>query len=190
VAAQLPLQQAGVAPLHVVPFCHVPVASQTCVPLPAHCVAPGEHTAHLPCTQYPLPQSVLTPHSLPRLHFAHVPPQSTSVSAPFRSPSLHEMQRPAAEQVLLAQSALAVQSLPSAQRAHVVEPPQSTSVSPPFFTASVHVAARHTLLVHTPLTQSPASAQPWLALQRGQVPPPQSTSVSAPFFTVSVQVGV
>jgi hypothetical protein len=60
-----------------------------------------------------------------------VPPQSTSVSAPFRTPSAQEMQTPPLQSAL-AQSALVAQAFPSA---HLVvhDPPQSTSVSSPSF---------------------------------------------------------
>jgi hypothetical protein len=50
---------------------------------------PGQ--LHFPFVQAPgAKQSVVAPQSLPSPHPVHEPPQSTSVSAPFFTPSLHD----------------------------------------------------------------------------------------------------
>jgi hypothetical protein len=86
-------------------------------------------------------QSLPPVHVLPVAHFEQVPPQSTSLSAPFLTASLQA----AATHLLLVQTPLAqwlpaLQVCPVVQRPHVDVPPQSTSLSPPFRTRSVHVA--------------------------------------------------
>src|SRR4051794_1031499 len=70
-----------------------------------------------------------------------VPPQSTSVSLPFCTASLHDAGVQVPAQTLLVQSPLTAQAALSEQRPH--EPPQSTSVSPPFWMPSVHDAGTH-----------------------------------------------
>jgi hypothetical protein len=120
------------------------------------------------------------------------PPQSTSVSAPFFTASVHvgAAQVPPV-QILLWQSVAAVQVAPLPQAAHV-PPPQSMPVSVPFETPSLQVGARHTLGVpeHTWLVQSVPAPQVCPVAQAPQVLPPQSTAVSLPFWTVSLHVGV
>ncbi|MGI8854968.1 MAG: hypothetical protein ACR2JW_04390 [Thermomicrobiales bacterium] len=50
----------------------------------------GQTVTHTPLLQRPLVQSVPTRHCLPTPHFEQVgPPQSTSVSLPFFTPSTH-----------------------------------------------------------------------------------------------------
>jgi hypothetical protein len=49
------------------------------------CVVTGD--AHLLARQLPLTQSVPCPHALSRAQRPHVPPQSTSLSSPLRTPS-------------------------------------------------------------------------------------------------------
>jgi hypothetical protein len=88
-----------------------------------------------------LTQSVPVEQSRVFAQALHVPPQSTSVSAPFRTPSLQV----ASAQALpvhtpLEQSVVSVHACPAPQVAHAA-PPQSMSVSVPFFTPSAHVAA-------------------------------------------------
>jgi hypothetical protein len=69
------------------------------------------------------------------------PPQSTSVSLPFFTPSAQpDAWQMAAVHTPFWQSVPAVQVLPAAHRLQVVVPPQSLSVSPPFFAASEQVA--------------------------------------------------
>jgi len=80
--------------------------------------------------------------SAPEAQGRHAPPQSTSVSSPFRVPLVQcvgAVHCPAVH-VALAQSVFPVQVR---EAPHFVpqEPPQSTSVSVPFFTPSVHVGA-------------------------------------------------
>ncbi len=86
------------------------------------------------------------------------PPQSTSVSVPFFTPSVGEgdAHRPPAHTPLM-QSLGCAHALPSAH-AGAPSPPQSTSVSDPFFTPSVADAA----------TQRPET----------QCPPPQVASLA------------
>jgi hypothetical protein len=119
------------------------------------------------------------------------PPQSTSVSLPFWTPSLHvgTAQAPAA-QTPLTQSLAPAQPLPSAHLGQF-GPPQSMSVSPSFWIPSLHVGAgaAHTPAVQTPLRQSFAPAQPLPSAHLGQFGPPQSTSVSPSFWIPSLHVG-
>jgi hypothetical protein len=192
----MPLWQ-SLADAHVAPvphFGHDAPPQSTSVSVPflttsvqvaaLHVSGEPEHT--------PLWQSLPTAHVAPVPHFGQLaPPQSTSVSVPFFTTSVHV----GAWQMLpmhtpLAQSAATPQTLPAAHLAHV-PPPQSTSVSAPFFTTSAHVGAWHLSgePVHTPLWQSPATAHVLPVVHFEHVPPPQSTSVSAPFLTTSVQVG-
>jgi hypothetical protein len=90
-------------------------------------------------SQYALRQSAPTRHVLPVSHGSQPPPQSTSVSIPFCTMSLHvgawhipPVHTP------LAQSPAIRHIWPGAQSA-MHEPPQSISVSVPFFTMSLHV---------------------------------------------------
>ena len=85
-------------------------------------------------------QSALTMHDDAMAQPGHVePPQSVSVSAPFRMPSA---QLPCWQSPLLhtcvEQSVGAKQAAPGAQAAQAV-PPQSVSVSLPFLTPSVQL---------------------------------------------------
>jgi hypothetical protein len=115
-------------------------------------------------SQTPSTQSVATAHFFVSAHFGHVPPpQSTSVSAPFMVPSVHEGAAAAhvfvpGSQTVLVQSEPVVQALELAHFGHVA-PPQSTSVSAPSFTPSVHEGVAHLPPVHTPPVQSELLAQ-------------------------------
>ena len=141
-----------------------------------------------------LTQSPLPMHILPTAQRAHMvgPPQSTSVSPPFRTMSVQVgvWQRDM-EQTLLRQSDPARQLKPLAQRGHAVAPPQSVSVSPPFWVMSVQLGAgSQTPPVQLPLWQSDPRAQNWWMPQRGHAfVPPQSVSVSPSLRTPSVQLG-
>jgi hypothetical protein len=119
------------------------------------------------------------------------PPQSTSVSKPFFTLSLHAgtAHCPPVHTPLV-QSLALVQNFVSAHL-FVQLPPQSKSVSLPFFTPSEQVAVAQMLAVQTPLEQSLAAEQPAPAAQvlPGAQVPPQSTPVSVPFLTKSEQVG-
>src|SRR3954465_9254425 len=123
---------------------------------------------------------------------AQEPPQSTSVSLLFLTPSVQL----GTAQVLvvvpvhtpLAQSPAAAQTFPLAHFAHF-GPPQLRSVSIPFLTASSQAGAAHSPPLHTPLAQSPPLVHILPSAQVGQAPPPQFRSVSAPFRAVSVHVG-
>src|SRR5215471_18935551 len=108
-------------------------------------------------------QSPATMQPNPLTHFeagAHEPPQSTSVSVPFSTPSLHAgTWHTLVVHFLLVQSLLTEHALPLAQLGHEA-PPQSTSVSVPFLTLSsppVHFGTWQTPPVHTPLVQSAAT---------------------------------
>jgi predicted alpha-1,6-mannanase (GH76 family) len=141
----------------------------------------------------------LSPESNPSwlAHLAvQLPPQSTSVSSAFITPS----EQVAAEQVGVAaavshtldsQSLLLLHWLASAQGPQS-GPPQSTSVSSAFITPSEQVAAEQVgvaaAVSHTMDSQSLLLLH-WLASAQGpQSGPPQSTSVSSAFITPSEQV--
>jgi hypothetical protein len=146
-----------------------------------------------PLLQRPEPQSPLPVHILPLLHFGQLrPPQSTSVSVPFLTPSeqLGAWHLPTVH-TLLWQSEPLVHILPDGHAGHV-PPPQSMSVSMPFLTPSVQVGAGmfwQTPPVQKPELQSPFPVHILPAPHFPQVGPPQSTSVSAPFLTPSEQLG-
>jgi len=137
-------------------------------------------------------------------------PQSTSVSAPFLTPSVQvgswhsrrqtPVEKPSAH-LPLAQLTPTLHFFPVAQRAQAsAVSPQSTSNSPPFFTPSLHVAWTHSRR-GTPV-EEPSAQVPLAQLllrphflnngQRGQTiaGSPQSTSDSPLFFAPSVQVAV
>jgi hypothetical protein len=146
-----------------------------------------------PPEQTPLVQSaeVLQPW-LDAQRLLHVPPQSTSVSAPFFtwSPQIG-LWHTFGEQTPLTQSTGAPHDWPGW---HPLQPPppQSTAFSLPFFTPSLHEGGRQRLVVplQTPLAQSVPALQVWSVAQREhEKGPPQSTSVSWPFLTRSLQLG-
>ena len=144
----------------------------------------------LPCLHRLVLQSAPIVQLNPRLQGLQVPPQSTSVSAPFFTVSVQlAAVQSLAEQTPLVQSEAAVHTLVSGHLEQV-PPPQSTSVSAPFFTVSVQEGAEQTLFMQAPLPQSDAATQAFLSTHLEQVPPPQSTSVSAPFLIPSAHVGV
>ena len=154
--AQVPPQSMAVSVPFLIPSLQVP-----------------EGATQRPPVQVALLQSAPTPQVLPLAHLVmHEPPQSTSLSLPFLMPSVQvgsgAAQTPA-EQLVLEQSALALQVLPLA---HLLaqEPPQSTSVSVPFLTRSLQPGAWQTLPVHLPLWQSPSPPQAW--------PPPELRRLS------------
>jgi hypothetical protein len=100
-------------------------------------------------------------HALPVAQGGQVPPpQSTSVSAPFFTPSvqLGAAHVPLVQVSPPAQSLAMVHALPVAQGGQV-PPPQSTSVSAPSFTPSVQLAAAHTPWAQTPLWHWEAELQ-------------------------------
>jgi hypothetical protein len=93
------------------------------------------------------------------------PPQSTSVSEPFWTPSGQAAAVQVCAELLhrrLTQSPSIRQALVSAHRVAQFGPPQSTSVSLWFFTESGQLGAAHSSLVvlHLPLWQSALAAQP------------------------------
>src|SRR5262249_30612288 len=106
-----------------------------------------------------------------------IPPQSTSVSVPFCTRSVHlGTKHVPLEQTSLSQSSFVVHVLPGAHFAHIV-PPQSISDSPEFLMPSAHDAAWHTPVVHGRSMQSEFCVQ-CLPTPHGWQPGPQSTSVS------------
>jgi hypothetical protein len=99
------------------------------------------HLSGLP-VQTPLVQSLPVAQVLVSAHLGHAaPPQSTSVSVPFFTTSLHvgALHVPPVH-TPFTQSLPVAQVLVSAHLPHV-PPPQSMSVSAPFFTRSLHVGA-------------------------------------------------
>jgi hypothetical protein len=122
--------------------------------------------------------------------FGQLPPQSTSVSLPFCTPSpqLGVAQTPPLH-TPLAQSVPNVQLPAVPQRWQLVAPPQSTSLSPPFFTTSEQLGTRQMLPTQTLLEQSVGVEQILPSAHFPQVPPPQSVSLSPPFLTPSLHVG-
>jgi hypothetical protein len=154
-------------------------------------------------------QSIATRHPFAVEHFGQaLPPQSTSVSVPFLTASVHS----AVPQVWFGkhfhdmQSPGTLQTFPAAHGTHA--PPQSTSVSVPFFTPSRHVGGAggaastgggtgpastigtsHIHSMHRLLTQSAPLKQASPRAQGKQAGPPQSMSVSVPLRTPSVHVG-
>ncbi len=120
-----------------------------------------------------------------------LPPQSTSVSVPFFTPSVYEAGWQVSgvpEQTLSVQSLAAPHPFPSAQRGQA-GPPQSTSVSVPFFAPSLHITAAQIAFRQTSLAQSAGPPHPCPCGQVGAPMPPQSMPVSVPFFTPSVVDG-
>ena len=135
-------------------------------------------------------QSVATEQVCPVPHLVEqLPPQSTSVSVPFLTPSLQVAiaHRPF-EQTPLEQSLLAVHTLLALHRLQLVWPPQSTSLSPPFLTLSLQAGAAQIPPVQTPLCQSPPITQFSPVSHFDAQLPPQSTSVSFPFLMESEQL--
>jgi hypothetical protein len=222
--SQIPLWQ-SLGSTHFKPLAHGPQV----VPPQSLSVSPGssilfwqEFGPHCPLLQtWVAMQSETLLHFCPsaqRGHPAAVPPQSTSLSFPFLTPSaglqVGAMHRHGGAgqlfpvpQTPLVQSPGTAQFMPSAHFLPGAQlPPQSTLVSVPFFTESpqlgawqLHGGAGQLFITpHTPLWQSPPQLHGRDTSQRAQgpspaaqlvVPPPQSISDSVPFFTTSKQVG-
>jgi hypothetical protein len=113
-----------------------------------------------------------------------VPPQSTSLSLWFRTPS----SQVAAWQIESTQRSL-MQSACTLQvvfGSHFLQsgPPQSLSVSAALRTPSAQVAAAQVPSMQESVTQSVPARHERVSGQGGQAPP-QSTSVSVPFFRLS-----
>jgi hypothetical protein len=118
--------------------------------------------AHRPSTPQMFDlQSALTWHFCPAAqNFEQLPPQSTSLSVPFTTPSSQDAGRQVSPvQTRLTQSDGMAHLRLSAQGVQV--PPQSLSVSLPFWTLSTHVGALQRLFVHTRESQSAPIAQLW-----------------------------
>jgi hypothetical protein len=153
-----------------------------------------------PKSQLAFSQSVEAVQVWPSAHLGHIvePPQSTPVSPPFLTPSLHvATAQTLPVQTPLKQSRATRQRLPSAhglQMCAMLVPPQSTSVSVEFWIPSLQVgaSATHVMLAWSqlPFTQSVEAVQVWPSAHLGHiVEPPQSTPVSPPFLAPSLHVG-
>jgi hypothetical protein len=126
-----------------------------------------------------LAQSVATRQAARGAHPVQLPPQSTSVSLPLRTPSVQLVgwQVPF-EQLAWSQSVFATQCSVTAQRVQpLLVPPQSRSVSSWFSRPSEHDGERHLPPVHSATLQSTDVAQ-LLPVAHGLQVPPQSTSDS------------
>jgi hypothetical protein len=160
-------------------------------------------SVHDPATQSvsvhtPLWQSEAAPQCFPTPHRPHVPtgpPQSTSDSFPFFTPSGHAgaLQMAGTTDVShtrLVQSPPIRHFLPSAQFLQTV-PPQSTSVSPLLGSsvALLHAGSWQIVETHELFWQSVFTPQLWPIAHLVVHEPPQSTSVSVPFLTVSLHTG-
>ncbi len=172
---------------------------QSMVGSPLFCTPSLQFGTHVePLHSLPLQsESTVQPWSGP--HFlglnpdAHEPPQSTSVSLPFWTPSAHVGTRHVfCLQTPCRQSSAASQICPGA---HVAPhaPPQSMSVSSPFFVPSSHVAGTHSLArEHTwPASQSVLSRHATQAPSPSQSLPPswaQVVPAAAGVFTCSPPV--
>jgi hypothetical protein len=120
----------------------------------------------------------------------HGPPQSTSVSEPFFTPSVHV----AAEQVPAAEQRNETQS-PSHRHAASVphpsqEPPQSWSLSVPFFDWSRQDGSVQRPALQIPERQSDPSEQMAFVEHGPHTTPPQSMSVSVPPLDASPHVAM
>jgi hypothetical protein len=124
-----------------------------------------------------LRQSLIAAHERPAPHAKHsAPPQSTSVSPEFFTPSEQcagGTQRPPRQRSFVTQSPSIVQALPWAQRAPLAEqePPQSMSVSLAFRAPSLQLGAAHAPSWQTPLTQSTFFVHRAPSVHAGQGPP-------------------
>ena len=136
---------------------------------------------------------MLVEQALPEAQRAQGPPQSTSVSLPFFSPSWQlgaAIAQSPPSQFALAQSEATRQCRFSAHLMQSPAPPQSTSVSVPFFSPSVQVGAGlQRPSAQRPELQSVSSRHARSRSQCGHSGPPQSRSVSRPFTLPSEQVG-
>ena len=130
--------------------------------------------------QTPSLQSPALEHVLPGPQVGQVPPpQSTSVSTPFFTPSVQvaAWHKPPV-QTPLWQSPVPLHLRPVPQGAQ--EPPQSRSVSAPFFTPSMQVAATHMCEAQVPVTQSlPLTQATHWPLPSQTLPPPWVQAVPA-----------
>jgi hypothetical protein len=134
-----------------------------------------------------LAQSAFTVQALPTPQALQLPPQSTSVSVPFFTPSLHETgeHKPPAHAPLV-QSVTLPQRRPLAHFGHVL-PPQSTSLSAPFLIPSLQLGCAQVPAVHRPLMQSAALTHIFPG-RHGEQGPPQSMSLSPLSFIPLAQV--
>jgi len=219
IAAQLLLRQSVLvtqSPLaghlgHVGPPQSTPVSLLFLMPSPQPAGRAEMHML-LVVLQLPLRQSLALLQLTPVGHFGQVrPPQSTPVSMPFLTPSVHVAAAHifivvvvvtlvtgfvsvtfTGAQLLLRQSLGAEQPPLAAHLGHK-GPPQSTPVSAPFLTPSEHDTAGAVMhafvaLSHSPVRQSALTLQLLPSPQAPQVEPPQSTPVSLPFLMPSEHV--
>ena len=149
-----------------------------------------------PCVQGPSTQSTASRHGCPSAHLdakgpkAHPPPQSTPVSVPFVTPSVHVATRhDCSTHTPLWQSLGPAHIVPSGHFAHTA-PPQSMDDSSWLRIESALVGARHRFASpQLLLTQSLARTHVPPVMQDTQMIPPQSMSVSSWFTSPSAQVG-
>src|SRR5690606_5058889 len=126
---------------------------------------PSVHVdVHTPPTHLLLAQSTFTRHAAPSAHLiAHLPPQSTSVSTPFFTASVHvTFAHTWPMHTRLWQSEPAAHPCPVPQGAQS-GPPQSIPVSPPFFTRSTEQSG----YVSAATTEPPGS---WSSAGAGELP--------------------
>jgi len=204
IEAQFELAQSALA-MHILPFAQVcsgaqlpPQSMSVSLPFFTASLQVGAVQTSVAAGQKSgLEQSLLAAQPTPAAQRGQLfaPPQSTPVSTPFCTLSVHEgaAHSPAVHTPLV-QSEPVPHPDPVPQRAQAPLPPQSTPVSPPFFTPSPQEGAAHTPAVHTRLTQlaplvphSWPTAHSWLVGAAAQLPP-QSTSLSLPFFRASLQL--
>src|SRR5690606_30425740 len=148
--------------------------------------SPSTPWMHTPSTQ-----SAFTRHFSITSHLSgQVPPQSTSVSSPFRMSSWQSAatQRMFVLQFLLMQSSGCAHRRSSAHGPH--DPPQSTSVSSWFWIVSSQEASLQAPSSHSPLSHWASSLHSVPAAQRAQLPAgsPQSPAPSPWFCLPSLQV--
>jgi hypothetical protein len=129
----------------------------------------------IPPRQAPLWQSDAWPQVLPFAQRApQLPPQSTSLSVPFFTPSVQlgtATHTPVGEQIPLVQSPGTPHALPSPQRGH--EPPQSTSLSSPFLVPSSQAdwGASWSIERLTSSSSAPSDEAPSMKAPAGRTPP-------------------
>jgi hypothetical protein len=142
--------------------------------------------------QTPLWQSEPDAHVAPEPQAVQPPPQSVSVSAPFRTRSeqLGTWHFPTVQTRLVQLVASTPQLIPLPHGGHT-PPPQSVSVSSPSMTPFEQLCCAQTWLVVQKRfgPQSVPDPHPCPAAHWVGQDPPQSTSVSVPLRTPSVQLG-
>ena len=145
-------------------------------------------STQVPAMQLSLAQSPSSTHAWPTSQpLQSGPPQSRSVSPPFKIMSSHAAGTQVTSQFFETQSSGTLHMRSSAQGGH--EPPQSRSLSSPFASPSSQVGCG----VQTPASQSPLVQSPSTPhmnpSSQGVHEPPQSRSLSSPFIIPSSHAG-